>query len=125
MFHQHDPTRQGSGIGEEEMEKDFEMDRERFYRMRRTARKLAHNRSRDRVVRKLPQSVVIVRTPRPKRVIPVRKAINANKRMTYMLLLGATLCAYMWDVDPNTLDAMIRTVSQAAETGLGGILGNT
>lgn len=107
------------------MQEDIEMDRERIYRMRRTARKLAHNRSRDRVVRKLPQSVVIVKAPRPKRVIPVRKAINANKRMTYMLLLGATLCAYVWDVDPNTLDAVIRTVSQAAETGLGGILGST
>lgn len=107
------------------MEEDFEMDRERIYRMRRTARKLAHNHSRDRVVRKLPQSVVIVRAPQPKRVIPVRKAINTNKRMTYMLLLGATLCAYLWDVDPNTLDAVIRTVSQAAESGLGGILGNT
>jgi hypothetical protein len=121
--------RQGSGTGDYGMEEDIGMDRERIYRMRRTARKLAHNRSRDRVVRKLPQSVVIVRAPRPKRVIPVRKAINGNKRMTYILLLGATLCAYMWDymwdVDPNTLDAVIRTVSQAAESGLGGILGST
>lgn len=107
------------------MEEDMEMDRERIYRMRRTARKLAHNRSRDRVVRRLPQAMVIVKAPAPKRVVPVRKALNNNKRMAYIMLLGATLCAYVWDVDPNTLDAMIRTVSQAAETGLGGILGNT
>lgn len=107
------------------MEEDFELDRERIYRMRRMARKLAHNKSRDRVVRRLPQTMVVVVAPKPKRAIPVRKIINANKRMTYMLLLGATLCAYVWDVDPSTLDAVIRTVSHAAESRLGGILGST
>ena len=101
------------------MEKDFELDGERIYRMRRMARKLAHNKSRDRVVRKLPQTMVIVRAAQPKRAIPVRKAINGNKRLTYMLLLGATLCAYFYDVDPNALEHVVHTV----EHGLGGILG--
>lgn len=107
------------------MEESFELDRERIYRMRRMARKLAHNKSRDRVVRKLPQTMVIVRAPTPKRVIPVRTAINGNKRLTYILLLGASLCAYFYDVDPNTLEFVFRTVEDAASKGIGGILGNT
>jgi hypothetical protein len=107
------------------MSEDFEMDRERIYQMRRMARKLATNKSKDRVVRKLPQSVVIVLTPKPRRAIPVRRAINGNKRLTYMLLLGAALCAYMYDVDPTTLQHVMRTVNDAAHSGLGGLLGNT
>lgn len=105
------------------MEEDFEVDRERIYRMRRMARKLAHNKSRDRVVRKLPQTMVIVAAPKPKRAIPVRKAINTNKRMTYILLLGLSLGALFYDVDPDTLETVIETVSQAAHERLG--LGNT
>lgn len=102
------------------MQEDFEQDRERIYRMRRMARKLAHNRSRDRVVRKLPQSVVIVVAPKPKRVVPVRRAINGNKRLTYILLLGVTLCAYMWDVDQRTIETVVQAVEHAAQSGLGG-----
>lgn len=102
------------------MQEDFEQDRERIYRMRRMARKLAHNRSRDRVVRKLPQSVVIVVTPKPKRVIPVRRAINGNKRLTYILLLGVSMCAYMWDVDQRTIEYVVQAVEHAAQSGLGG-----
>lgn len=107
------------------MDENFELDHERIYRMRRMARKLAHNKSRDRVVRKLPQSIVIVTAPKPKRVIPVRQAINGNKRLTYILLLGATLCAYMYDVDPGTLESMMQTMSHAAQARLGGMLGST
>lgn len=101
------------------------MDRERIYRMRRMARKLAHNKSKDRVVRKLPQSMVIIMAPKPKRVVPVRKAINGNKRMTYILLLGATLCAFFYDLDQSALEQVIQTVGHAAQAHLGGILGNT
>jgi uncharacterized protein YgiM (DUF1202 family) len=107
------------------MQEDFEMDRERIYQMRRMARKLAHNQSRDRVVRRLPQSVVIVVTQKPKRAIPMRKVINGNKRLTYMVLLGAALCAYMYDVDPVTLEQVLQTVNHAAQSHLGGLLGST
>lgn len=102
------------------MQEDFEQDRERIYRMRRMARKLAHNRSRERVVRKLPQSVVIVVTPKPKRAIPVRRAINGNKRLTYILLLGVSMCAYMWDVDQRTIEYVVQAVEHATQSGLGG-----
>ena len=104
------------------MEEDAIEDRERIHKMRRMARKLASNRSKDRTVRKLPQAIMVVPA---KRAIPVRTAINSNKRLTYMMLLGASLCAYMYDVDPDTLESVISTVSQAAHEHLGGILGNT
>lgn len=107
------------------MQEDFEMDRERIHQMRRMARKLAHNKSRDRVVRRLPQSVVIVMTPRQKRAVPMRRAINGNKRLTYIMLLGATLCAFMYDVDPQTLTEVLQTVNHAAQAHLGGLLGST
>lgn len=105
------------------MEDDFEMDRERIYRMRRMARKLAHNRSRERVVRKLPQTMVIVTAPRPKRVVPVRKVINGNKRLTYILLLGMTLSAYVWDLDQKTVEYVMQAVEHAVQDV--GILGRT
>ena len=104
------------------MEDEEILDRERIHKMRRTARKLASNRSKDRTVRKLPQAIMVVPA---KRVLPMRSAINGNKRLTYMMLLGASLCAYMYDVDPDTLEYMFSTVSQAAQSHLGGILGNT
>jgi len=107
------------------MEESFELDRERIYRMRRMARKLAHNKSRERVVRKLPQTMVIVAAPKPKRAIPVRKAINTNKRMTYILLLGLSLGALFYDVDPDTLETVMQSVGNAAHAHLGGLLGNT
>lgn len=107
------------------MEEDFELDRERIYRMRRMARKLAHNKSRDRVVRKLPQTMVVVMAPKPKRAIPVRKVINTNKRMTYILLLGLSLGALFYDVDPDTLQTVMQSVGNAAHVHLGDILGNT
>lgn len=107
------------------MEESWEEDRERIYRMRRMARKLASNRSHNRTIRKLPQSMVIVQAPRPKRVVPVRKVINSNKRLTYILLLGVSLCAYFYDVDQTTLDYMVHSVGSAAQSHLGSLLGRT
>lgn len=92
---------------------EFGDDKERIYQVRRMARKLAHNRSKQRVIRKLPQSIV-VEVKRPKRAIPVRRAINANKRLTYILLLGASLCAFFYDVEPSTLEQVMLAVGQVA-----------
>lgn len=87
---------------------------------RRMARKLARNASKKRTVRKLPQSVVIV----PKhhgRALHMRRAINTHKRLTYILLLGAVLCAYMYDLDQDTLASFMSTVSREAHQHLPGV----
>lgn len=97
-----------------------EYEEERIMTARRMARKLARNRSKNRTVRKLPQSMVIV--PRNGgRVFPVREAINTNKRLTYILLLGAVLCAYWYDVDVDTLASMLQVVSQEAHEHIPGV----
>jgi hypothetical protein len=87
---------------------------------RRMARKLARNKSKTRTVRKLPQSMVIV--PRNGgRAFPVREAINTNKRLTYILLLGAVLCAYWYDIDIDTLSFMIQVVGKEAQQHIPGV----
>ena len=90
-----------------------EIEEERIMTARRMARKLARNKSTKRTVRKLPQSMVIV--PRNGgKVFPVRRAINTNKRMTYILLLGAVLCAYWYDVDVDTLEEIVKVMERQA-----------
>jgi hypothetical protein len=97
-----------------------EYEEERIMTARRMARKLARNKSKNRTVRKLPQSMVIV--PRNSgRAFPVREAINTNKRLTYILLLGAVLCAYWYDVDLDTLEFMMQVVSKEAHQHLPGV----
>lgn len=98
-----------------------EYDEERIMTARRMARKLARNKSKNRTVRKLPQSMVIVPKRYGGRAYPIRKAINTNKRLTYILLLGAVMCAYMYDIDIDTLTVVMRTVSQEAAQHLPGV----
>jgi hypothetical protein len=95
-----------------------EYEEERIMTARRMAAKLARNRSRKRTVRKLPQSMIIV--PRSQgRAYPIRKAINTNKRLTYIILLGAVLCAYWYDIDLDTLEVVMRSVGhEAAQHGV-------
>ena len=97
-----------------------EYEEERIMTARRMARKLARNKSKSRTVRKLPQSMIMV--PRnPRKAFPVRKAINTNKRLTYILLLGAVLCAYWYDVDLDTLEFMMQVVSKEAHQHIPGV----
>jgi hypothetical protein len=96
-----------------------EYEEERIMTARRMARKLAKNTSRSRTVRKLPQSMIVV--PRSGRAYPIRRAINTNKRLTYILLLGAVMCAYWYDVDIDTLTIVMRTVSHEAAEHLPGV----
>jgi hypothetical protein len=97
-----------------------EIEEERILTARRMAHKLAKNSSHRRTVRKLPQSMIIV--PRSNgRPFPIRKAINTNKRLTYIILLGAVLCAYWYDVDIDTLTVVMRTVSHEAAEHLPGV----
>ena len=109
--------RMGTSKDEEKMDENEE---ERIMTARRMARKLAKNTSKSRTVRKLPQSMIVV--PRSGgRAYPIRKAINTNKRLTYILLLGAVLCAYWYDVDLETLTIVMRTVSHEAAEHLPGV----
>jgi len=91
-------------------------DQERIIRMRKMARKLAANQSKQRTIRKLPQTIQVMRPKPPKkRAIHLRSAMNTNKRLTYILLLGAVLCAYLYDIDQETLESMIQSVGHAAQ----------
>jgi hypothetical protein len=97
-----------------------EIEEERVMTARRMARKLARNKSKNRTVRKLPQSMIII--PRNNgRAIPVRRAINTNKRLTYILLLGAVLCAYWYDVDIATLELIVQVVERQALQHIPGV----
>jgi hypothetical protein len=98
-----------------ESRKMDEFEEERIMMARRMARKLARNASKKRTVRKLPQSVVIVPKHQGRRALHMRQAINTNKRLTYILLLGAVLCAYMYDIDQDTLEHLLRTVGVEAQ----------
>jgi hypothetical protein len=87
-----------------------EQEEERIMMARRMARKLARNASKRRTVRKLHG-----------RAYHMRRAINVNKRLTYMLLLGAVMCAYMYDIDLETLEVVMRTVGQEAQEHIPGV----
>ncbi len=78
-------------------------DRERIFQLRRMSTKLAKNQSRKRAIRKLPQTIFIVPRPKPSKTVWVRDSINRNKRLTYILLLGLSLIAFVYDIDPVAL----------------------
>jgi hypothetical protein len=98
-----------------------EIEEERIMMARRMARKLARNVSKKRTVRKLPQSMIIVPKHQGRRALHMRQAINTNKRLTYIMLLGAVLCAYMYDIDQDTLEHLIRTVGIEAQQHIPGV----
>lgn len=101
------------------MDANFTFDlvsQEKRYQVRKVARKLAKNKSKDRVVRKLPQTVVIVplnRTPTP--VGRVRKTLNRQKRLVYMMLIGASLSALVYDADESRVGSFMSFVNHASE----------
>ena len=100
---------------------DYQMDMEeqqRIMKLRKTARKLAKNSSKGRTVRKLSQSMVVVPKPKPHKPIHIRKSVNQNKRLTYIMLLGAVMCAYMYDLDQDTLEYMLNTLGHVTQTHL-------
>ena len=98
-----------------------ENEEERIMMARRMARKLARNASKRRTVRKLPQSMVVVMPKHHGRAHHMRRAINHNKRLTYIMLLGAVMCAYMYDIDVDTLEIWMRTVGQEAQHHIPGV----
>ena len=78
-------------------------EQERLVTIRRAARKLASRQSRQRVIRKLPQTMVVVKAKGPDPVSIFRRELNLNKRLAYVMLLGAVLGAYFYDVDESRL----------------------
>jgi hypothetical protein len=102
-----------------------ETELERVRSARRMAHKLAKNTSKNRTVRKLPQSVIVLPASGLHRAYPGREALHQNKRLAYIMLLGAVMCAYMYDIDLDTLSKVVKTVSVEAHKHLGPILGNT
>ena len=79
-------------------------EQQRLTSIRRTARKLASRQSRNRVVRKLPQTMVVVPIKVPiQPVQSVRRTLNMNKRLAYIVLLAVVLGAYIHDSDENRL----------------------
>lgn len=100
-------------------------DEEEQHRIRlakRMAHKLAHNRSRGRSIRRLPQSMIVVPRNGLRRAYPGREALHRNKRLAYIMLLGASMCAYMYDVDVDTLGQMLSLVSVESQKHLGVVL---
>ncbi len=99
------------------------MDLERVRAARNMAHKLARNKSANRTVRKLSQSMMVVPQSGLKRAYPGRDILNQNKRLAYILLLGVVMCAYVYDMDPDTLASMLKVVSLEAQRHLSPILG--
>ena len=99
------------------------MEQDRVRAARNMAHKLARNKSANRTVRKLSQTMLVVPQSGLKRAYPGREALHQNKRLAYILLLGVVMCAYMYDVDPDTLASMVKVVSVQAQRHLSPILG--
>lgn len=88
---------------------DFEIDedeQQRLMQLRRMSHKLARNRSRKRLVRKLHQTVQVVPVRKKRRPVPIRQSLNRNKRLTYILLLGFSLMAFAYDTDPARMSEL-------------------
>ena len=99
-----------------------EEEQHRIRTAKRMAHKLAHNRSRGQSIRRLPQSMIVVPRNGLRRAYPGREALHRNKRLAYIMLLGVSMCAYMYDVDVVTLETILRVVSSEAQKHLGPIL---
>ncbi len=90
------------------------IDRDRIRLAHKMAKKLARNRSKQRTVRKLAQTMVVVPGPGMKRALPIRSSINRNKRLTYIMLVGISLGAYIYDMDLGSMARLMNLVQ--AET---------
>lgn len=101
------------------------MDRGKIRTSRKMATKLAKNKSVKRTIRKLPQTMMVLPKSGLRRAYPGREALHQNKRLAYIMLLGVVMCAYMYDIDVNSLANIVDTVSMEAHRHLGISLGNS
>jgi hypothetical protein len=95
---------------------DYEMNLEaqlRQAQVRRLANKLASNRSKKRVVRKLPRAFSIVRA-RYNPVHDIRSSLNTHKVGGYALLMGMALAAFILDFNESTLNTLADSVGNLA-----------
>jgi hypothetical protein len=92
---------------------------------RRMAQMLARNKSKKRTVRKLPQTMFILPKSGLRRAYPGREALHQNKRLAYIMLLGTVMGAYLYDIDLDTLQSIVTTVSVETQRHMGGLLGRT
>jgi hypothetical protein len=97
---------------------DYEMNLEmqrRQANVRRLAHKLASNRSKKRVVRKLPQAYTIMSTGlRPAPVEMVRQSLNRYKVAGYAILMGMALGAFILEFDADTLESLRNSMEDIA-----------
>lgn len=96
---------------------DFEMNLEHQQRqaqVRRLAHKLAANKSKSRVVRRLPQAYTVVRKrphgPNPVSVI--RHSLNTYKVGSYAVLMGMALAAFIFEFDTDTLNRLRESMQE-------------
>lgn len=95
---------------------DYEMNLEaqqRHHQVRRLANKLANNRSKKRVVRRLPRAYTVVRK-RENPVTQVRMSLNTHKVAGYALLIGFAMAAFIMDFNEESLAILRDTVKDMA-----------
>jgi hypothetical protein len=93
---------------------DYEMNLEhqqRLAQVRRLAHKLATNKSKSRVVRKLPKAYAVVRQ-HPNPVLVVRRSLNTYKVAGYALLMGLALGVFILEFDADTLNRLRESVQE-------------
>ena len=71
--------------------------------------KLASQPSKARVVRKLDRAVEAVRPHKTRLVSRFRGALNRQKRLAYIVLLGVTTGAFLYDSDESVLQSILLT----------------
>ncbi len=95
---------------------DYEMNLEAQHKqsqVRKLAHKLANNRSKKRVVRRLPRAYTIVRR-RGSPLNQVRTSLNTHKVGGYALLVGLALAAFILDFNDESLASLRETVNEFA-----------
>jgi hypothetical protein len=97
-----------------DFESNLEMQR-RQANVRRLAHKLASNRSKKRIVRRLPQAYTVMGTQSRKApVLYIRKSLNTYKVAGYAILMGVALGAFILDFDADTLEMIRNSVEEFA-----------
>ncbi len=90
----------------------------KLLKLRKMSRKLAFKPTKTRLIRKLPQSIFIVPKPEAPVILKVRKKVNTYKRLTYVVLLGVVMAAYLVDTDADQMVNTVNSVSSLTKESL-------
>ncbi len=92
-------------------------DYSRYAAWRRSRGKLAGRRSKRRVVRKLPQTIMVVPVVKPPggRLSDFRSALNRHKALAYGVLLAAVIDAYIYAGDRDQVHDLLGTVNSVVQ----------